>query len=48
MRVERETAVYQQEIARVKPELPLETVEINNKGRVNTAMTKRGYFECWL
>ncbi len=42
MRLEQETAVYRQEIMRVEPNLPLETVEINSEGLVNNVLIVNG------
>lgn len=39
---EEKTAVYQQEIARVEPNLSQESVEINNEGLVNTVLIVNG------
>ena len=42
MKLERDTAVYRQEIARVEPDLVLESVEINNEGLVNDVLIVNG------
>jgi aminoglycoside 2''-phosphotransferase len=42
MKLEQDTAVYQQEIARAEPELALETVETNNEGLVNNVLIING------
>lgn len=42
MKLERDTAVYQQEISRVEPNLPLENVEINYEGLVNDVLIVNG------